>query len=348
MKKRNLHYFLTGFLVCILIQNVIFAQTQMGEDNSELKNTDVIKSESELVHFGDIIDVNVLGSVDYDWRGTISQEGFLDDLTGIQNPVLALCRSEEEIADKIAVAYAAFLRNPKVSVKIIDKTKRPFSVVYGAVKTPQRFQISRPILLNELIVYSGGFTDDVSGEIQIFRPRDANCLKTLSESDETKKTEVKQQYIAASQEDATFIFEVKISDLLSGDKTANLQIYGGDIITVLEAKPIYITGGVENPKQISSRSEISLTRAISSAGGLSKKAVESDVTIFRRENNTTKVIKVDLSKIGKDESLDIMLKPFDIVDVKVKGGDDKDQPPILEIKRDKSGDIKKLPLRVID
>lgn len=353
MKNRKLYFFLTFLLSYVILPTVIFAQVEESVNETQSQNlTEEKKSEFELIHFGDTIDVDVLGSVDYDWRGTISPEGFLDSLTGIPDPVFTLCQTEEEVSLKIAAAYSKFLRDPKVVVRIIDKSKRPVSTIFGAIKNQQRFQILRPVFLNELIVFSGGFTDQVSGEIQIFRPRDVGCVQQQNNQKQediaSENGENKEKFVPASQENASQIIKIDITDLLSGEKTANPQIYSGDIITILEAQPIYVTGGVENPGQISSRSEISLTRAIASAGGISKKADESDITIFRRENNTTKVIKADLKKIREDESLDIKLKPFDIIDVKVRGGNDKELPPVLEISRNKSGDTDKLPLRIID
>jgi protein involved in polysaccharide export with SLBB domain len=73
---------------------------------------------------------------------------------------------------------------------------------------------------------------------------------------------------------------IKISDLLRGKKEANPQILSGDIITVVEAEPIYVTGGVVNPKQIASRAQITLSRAVASAGGLTKNANAGKVTVF--------------------------------------------------------------------
>ncbi|HKX84258.1 MAG TPA: hypothetical protein VJL58_08565, partial [Pyrinomonadaceae bacterium] len=56
---------------------------------------------SDLVHFGDLIDVDVVGSFEFDWRGTLNPEGFLDGLEHVDKPVYALCRSESDIARSI-------------------------------------------------------------------------------------------------------------------------------------------------------------------------------------------------------------------------------------------------------
>ena len=40
------------------------------------------ESEVNLIHSGDLIDVDVVGSIEYDWRGRLNPEGFLDGIEG--------------------------------------------------------------------------------------------------------------------------------------------------------------------------------------------------------------------------------------------------------------------------
>ena len=109
-----------------------------------------------MIHFGDLIEVDVVGSYDYDWRGTITPEGFLDGLDFVSEQVYALCRSEGEISNEIAKQYGKILRDPKVVVRILDRLNRAVAFVNGAVRAPQRFQIKRAVHLNELLVLTGG------------------------------------------------------------------------------------------------------------------------------------------------------------------------------------------------
>ena len=53
----------------------------------------------ELVHYGDIIDVDVVGSFEFDWRGRLTPEGFLDGYDRIEDPVFALCTPESAVAE---------------------------------------------------------------------------------------------------------------------------------------------------------------------------------------------------------------------------------------------------------
>lgn len=180
MKYGKLYYFSKIFLCFILLQSSILAQdinsiSTENSTNTEKTNPQIL--EENLIHFGDLLEIDVIGSFEYDWRGTLTPEGFLNNVSYLEEPVYGLCKSEDAIAMKVAELYSKFLRDPKIVVKILDRSNRPTSILSGAVKNPQRFQIKRPIHLNELLIISGGLTDKASGEIQIFRPQKLNCLE---------------------------------------------------------------------------------------------------------------------------------------------------------------------------
>jgi len=307
--------------------------------------------ENETIHFGDLIDVDVVGSAEYDWRGTITPEGFLSGIDFVDEPIYALCRTEEDIARQIEKAYGKLLRAPKVVVRVLDRSGRPVSVLYGAVKTPQRFQIQRSVRLNELIILSGGITERASGEIQIFRPQYLSC-QAEKKSDENK-TAVddanRTSFVSTRREDngSTYI-NIKITDLLAGRSEANPLILTGDIVTIMEAEPIYIIGGVASPKQISSRSQMTISRAIATAGGLTKDADATKITIFRRAGRESKTLEVDLDAIKAEKAQDIVLQAFDIVDVPQKGKAKRKFPPIIRAIEGGEKNTLNLPLRIVD
>lgn len=295
---------------------------------------------TELVHFGDLIDVDVVGSFEFDWRGTLNPEGFLDGLEHVDAPVFALCRSESAIARSIEKEYGRLLRDPRVVVRILDRSSRAVAYLDGAVKTPQRFRIRRPVHLNELIILAGGLTDQASGEILIFRPADVTCREAKPNDGET--------VVKVAQSNGSQTFSIRISDLLRGMKDANPQIVSGDIVTVTEALPVYVIGGVNVPKTISSRSKMTVSHAVDSAGGLAKEADSGKVTIFRREGGASSVIEADLNAIRAGTAMDVVLKPYDIVEVLQKGRPKRAFPPVVEAAGAGRGSLTKLPLRIID
>jgi protein involved in polysaccharide export with SLBB domain len=301
-------------------------------------------SKNDLIHPGDLIDVDILGSNEFDWRGTLTPEGNLDGLDFVDTPVYALCMTAEEVEKKVAEAYSKLLREPKVKVRILDRSNRPLATIFGAVKSEQRFQLKRPVLLNELIVLSGGFTDKSSGVIQIFRSSGQSCVAT--ENTEPENADGRERFVRTSQTEGTMTMSYLVTDLLNGKY--NPQILSGDIITVLKANPIYIIGGVVNPTSISSREKMTLSRTIASAGGFTKDAETDKITIFRRNGISTDIIEADFEKIKSGNENDIILQDFDIVEVGVKGQEKNKFPPVIEKMDLSSKTIAGLPLRVID
>ncbi len=287
--------------------------------------------DSERIHFGDLIEIDVVGNFDFDWRGRLSPEGFLEDFDKISEPVFARCLTTAELSAAVVEQYSKILRDPKVEVSILDRSNRALAYLDGAVKTPQRLRLKRDLLLNELLIVSGGIIDTANGEITIFRPANLSC-----EAGGTAK----------SGEPATL--RIRIADLLSGDKASNPKIFSGDIVTVVESLPIYMIGGVNSPRPISSRTELSLSRAVAIAGGVAKDGVSQSVTIFRRENAGTKAIEADLDQIADGKADDPILRPYDIVEVNQKGRSKRRFPPVIDDRGNRSSRLSAAPLRVID
>lgn len=319
-------------MTCVLVAVPVTSQAIPTNSSSD---------EPNVVHYGDIIDVDVVGSVEFDWRGNITPEGFLNGLDSIPEQIYALCRDEESIAAEIAREFSKTLRDPKVVVRIIDRSNRAVALLSGAVRTPQRFQIKRPVNLNELLIVGGGITDRASGEIVIFRPPNLSCAVQ-------KPPDPNGEFIRTRQGSGPQTISIAISDLLSGSMEANPSILSGDVITVLEAHPIYVIGGVNEPKQLSARTQITLTRALDSAGGPSKGALLNEISIFRRQNGKSSVITADADKIRSGQAEDISLLPFDIVDVPQKGREKRKFPPVVRVDYAGGPNSTNLPLRIID
>ncbi|CAN5351975.1 hypothetical protein BH10ACI1_BH10ACI1_22910 [soil metagenome] len=353
--KITKHYWFSYLFLCIvLIQSFVVAQTPSPtatpQNTTENPAKIIPTTESNLIHLGDLLEIDVIGSLEFDWRGTISPEGYLSGINFVESPIFALCRSEEEIAAEVTKAYSKFLREPQIVVRILDRSNRPLSVMTGAVKIPQRFQIKRPVYLNELIIISGGLTEKTSGEIQIFRPQNLSCAAQISSEKNVVLTDgqSRERFVKSSQDNGSQYINIRISDLLAGKKEANPQILNGDIITVFEAQSVYVIGGVVNPKQISFRSQITLTRAIDSAGGLSKNGDPKKITIFRREKGETKIIEADLEKIQANQTDDIVLQVLDIIEVTQSGSERRKYTPIIGEVNLMTENLSVLPLRIID
>ncbi|MBK9215724.1 MAG: SLBB domain-containing protein [Chloracidobacterium sp.] len=292
-----------------------------------------------LVHFGDLIDVDVLGGFEFDWRGRLDPEGFLGGFDSYGDAIFGHCRSVDQIAADISKAFSKMLRDPQVVVRIIDRSNRPTVRLDGAVRTPTRFRLLRGVNLRELIVMAGGLTEGASGGISIFRPGNASC----SGNDADVRT-IRE---AALRDNASRTINLKISELLSGSGDADPRILSGDLISVVRADPVYVIGAVNNPRPIYSALEMTVTRAIAAAGGPAKGADKQRITLFRKDQNDSRVIETSLQQIERGQVPDIILKPFDILEVGTKGGPKRQYPPVIA--GDDNGSLKtELPLRVVN
>ncbi|MGH9871366.1 MAG: polysaccharide biosynthesis/export family protein [Pyrinomonadaceae bacterium] len=259
---------------------------------------------------GDTLDVRVFGQSDLNAVVEVDSEGNISSLPFLEAPIPAKCRTEKEIQKDIVKAYGKYIKNPQVSVHIVDRKSRQPATVFGAVRQPTRLTMQRRIRLNELVVVSGGFTDRASGTIQIFHTEPLMCPQPGEEA------------LAAPIDDNNAPFEVvKISELRSGKGQANPIIRPGDYVMVTEAEPVYIMGSVVSPQGIYLRDRLTLSMALAMVGGARKEAKVSDVHIYRRkpDGGGQDTIRVDYAAIKKNQKPDFLLQPFDIIEVSEAG-----------------------------
>lgn len=318
----------------------------------------------DLIHFGDEIEIDIVGNNDFDWRGTVDSEGFFSQLPYVDVAIYAVCRTEKEVGNALSVAYAKYFRNPEVSVKILDRSKRSAATLLGAVKKEQRLSIRRPIRLNELLILAGGITENASGEVTVFRPLGESCeprkpnqginIQTQTGlgpgSDGTANLARERIVRTKAGSDAVSPFTtIKITDLVAGKEAANPFIRSGDVVKVEEASPIYVTGAVNAPQKVFFRQQITVTRAISTAGGLQKNKVTPQIVIYRRDKETkeTKIIEVDLAKIQLKLAPDVPLEAFDIIEVIQNVRAKNVRPPVVD-DLEKPKPAGTLPLKIIN
>lgn len=305
-------------------------------DSGGLPTAPSVQERTDLIHQGDLIDVDVVGSTDFDWRGGIDPDGFLSAFRFADDGIFARCQSTDAVAEAVRKAYSKFLKNPTIRVSILDRSGRSPATVFGAVRTPQRFKLLRVVDLREILVLAGGIADTASGEIEILRQPSASCADfgTVDPADIVKVGD-------------SVNLTLKISDLIAGKIDADPEILFGDIVTVTESPPVFVMGGVGSPTRLAFREGLSVARAVASAGGIDKKGDASRITVFRRKGGGSKVIHADLNKIESGAEPDIDLAAYDIVDVAQKGASDRRFAPFPEGEIKKSGP-EDLPIRVID
>jgi polysaccharide biosynthesis/export protein len=257
---------------------------------------------------GDTLDVRVFGQPDLNWQGEVDADGTLTSLPFIETPIRAQCKTDKEVQKEIIAAYSKFLKSPQISVRVTGRNSRPPAMIYGAVPAPTRVQMFRRIRLHELITASGGYTERANGDIQVLHTEPVMC---------PEPGEVVEDVVTNNGLSAGTMKIYKISDLLAGKEEANPVIRPGDVVTVLEAKPVYITGNVVSPQPLLLRDGLTLSKALAMVGGVRSDGVASDVRIYRSKlgEPAHDVIKVDFNAVKKKKREDVVLQAYDIIEV---------------------------------
>lgn len=248
----------------------------------------------------DVLSITVLGQGDYKLteEKTISPTGRIL-LSIMQEEVeisgLTIKMASEKLRTRLAADY---LNKPMVIIEVVEFNSQKILVI-GEVKKPGEVTLqSSEMALKELIVQSGGPTGDMDQTVLIVR----------AEPDD---------------EDATTVFTM--DELLLSNKHESITVSAGDIVYILGRdkqlplqdmeKTVYVFGQVTKPGILPFTRNMTVMRAIISAGNFTKEAAPGRTTVKRKDGKKIKTISVNLDKMmsGGDKSRDIELKAGDIV-----------------------------------
>lgn len=260
-----------------------------------------------LVGPGDVITAKVLGEPQFDFEATIDQDGKIE-VPFFEEPIPAKCRTEKELRADVTKLLSKFLRKPMISLRVTERNSRPPAVVSGEVREQQRVDMRRKASLLELITFAGGVTEDAGGIVRVYRTRPPMCEEGDSQVAWTKTD---SDYEVPSR-------LYSLSSIQSGDEASNPTIFPGDLIIVEKASPVYITGEVINPTGLRiPEGGLSLSRAIAMVSGVRREAKTKDIKIYRlkQDSQDREIINANYDMIKKGEQKDIMLEPYDIVEV---------------------------------
>ena len=302
--------------VALICAFAVIAQAQEQQQQPSTQGTtpssslDIQGIKAYLLGPGDVLDVRVFGQPELSSTVQIDSDGNISSLPFLETPIKAKCRTDKEVQKEIATAYAKFINNPQVSVRISERNSRQPATVFGAVRQPTRVEMKRKVRLNELMAVSGGFTERAAGTIQILHTEPLMCPGPGEEAEALPidGTKIPLQI-------------VKISELRAGIADANPVIRPGDYVLVTEAEPVYITGAVNAPGGIYLRDQLMLSRALAMVGGVRKEAKLNDVRIYRQIPGSAnqEVISVDVSAIKKNQKPDFLLQAYDVIEVSESG-----------------------------
>lgn len=196
-----------------------------------------------------------------------------------------------------------FYNAPQVIINITQFSSEPVFFI-GAFRAPGIYGLQGARTLLEMLIQVGGFQPNAARHLKITRRAEYGPIPLPN----------------AIEDPAKKISTVEIS---RGSLTENvnpaedilLQPY--DQISVERAEELYVTGEVAKtgPFELGDRESISIAQAITMAGGMSRDALRSKVTILRPVMNTSRraAIHVDVKRIFEGKDNDVPLLPNDIL-----------------------------------
>ncbi len=191
----------------------------------------------------------------------------------------------------------------------------PCVVVFGAVRSPARFEMRSAIRLADVVALAGGPAWEGETFMQVIH---AGPSQKCFQFDTTP---LATTGISRYKETLPRSLPYNLADLKRDNERTNPYLQSGDIVVMLQGPLVYVTGAVIAPQSMSLKEGMTLTRAIAMAGGPTADARTKKVHIYRKKDEMIGQLDllVDLTAIRKSHAKDPLLQPFDIVDVSRKG-----------------------------
>jgi polysaccharide export outer membrane protein len=241
---------------------------------------------------GDVLDVTVFGNDDLSRTTTVQTGGTIAlPLLG-EVPVAEL--TVPEIKRKLTTLLARdYLVNPQVEVKVREYQSQSVTVL-GEINAPGRKPLRGRTRLIDVLVEAGGFTPRASGEVLISR------------SD-------------GQFESGERLMRVRLSSSTPSPQdqiNLELRLRNGDIVTASPKYYVTVEGEVQRPGRYVLELDLTVTGAISTAGGLTRFGA-SDVKLRRVDPRTgqVQILTVDLKDVRKGKRPDVPLQANDVISV---------------------------------
>jgi polysaccharide export outer membrane protein len=262
---------------------------------------------------GDLVHIDVFDIPELSRDLRVSDAGVIS-FPLLQQPVHVGGLTPFQLEQRLEQLLSAqgLVAHPQVSVFVKEQASQPVTIV-GAVGHPAVMQIARPTSLLELLATAGGITDEAGSTIMITRsvPPTERLENVSDKPDAPDNTDP-----AANSTN----IKIELKDLLdSGNPDYNIQVHGGDIVSVPRAGIIYILGfGVAQQGEYVLQAhgdQVTALKAIALAHGLTSFAKADNSVIMRNDPATGKRIEipVHLKQIQNHKIDDVALRTNDIL-----------------------------------
>jgi polysaccharide biosynthesis/export protein len=240
---------------------------------------------------GDVVEVSVLGHSDLSRTATVQPNGSVTLPLLNEVPVAGLTVSEVQ-RKLTTLLNKDFLVDPHVEVRVTEYQSQ-FVLVLGEINAPGRKALRGGSRLVDVLVDSGGFTSHASGEVVINRSQ-------------------------GTFEGGAKVLRMRLGGTFSAQDYVALEVVlrQGDVVTALARSYVTVEGEVQHPGRYAIEGELTVTGAISTAGGMTRYG-SSQVRLRRIDPASGKVTitKVDLKSVRKGNKADPPVVPNDVITV---------------------------------
>jgi polysaccharide export outer membrane protein len=285
---------LAGFVLAgvpLAVLQAPVTATPTATPTAEATAQPVEESREYQIGSGDILEIDVFGNDDLSRTATVQPDGritlpLLGDVTvGGLTPRETAVRLTELLGRD-------YLVNPQVDVRVKEYLSQYVTVV-GEVQSPGRKPLKGRTRLIDALVDAGGLTTRASGEVIVTR-------------------------ISGGFPDGYHTLTVRLGGALTpaSERVIETILRNGDVVTVSSRHYITVEGEVQRPNRYVVDSELTVSGAISLAGGLTRFG-GGNVRVRRVDPATgkTEILEVDLKAIRKGKQTDLILQPNDAVSV---------------------------------
>lgn len=251
------------------------------------------------IGFQDQLEVQVFRHPELTQRVNVNANGTIN-LFRLPTPILAVCKTERELANDVAEAYRKdYLRNPEVNVVAVEQRSRSFGMI-GAVEKPGQYMISRRVRLIELLAQAGGPSKEAGTRVLVARTGSTSNCKLNDPADES---------------DDIPVYSYRLADILEGKE--NMVMRPGDIASVLKADVVYVYGNVNKQGRVEIKEPLTLTQAIATSEGLKSASDKDKIKVLRQKPGSTEreELVYNLDDIINRKIPDPFLEPNDVVAV---------------------------------
>jgi polysaccharide export outer membrane protein len=282
---------IAGALVVLLLVSPAAMLAQVSDASAQATRNMIPASPSLPISFGDLIQVNVFDSPELSGALRVNSKGEVELPLGGAVQVQGLTAAEAGTAIAARLKQAGILLDPHVTVLIVEYLSQGVTVT-GEVRNPGVYPLLGNRSVMDMIALAGGLNENAGRIASVFH-RDSNEVRQikLNVSEETPKS---------------------IAD-------TNFELLPGDTISVSRSGVIYVLGDVGRPGGflVEHNDRLTVLQALALAQGANQTASYGGTQLMRKTENGRLQYGLDLKRILKGESPDLLLADGDILYVPV-------------------------------